>query len=515
MKNRTRTEYSILNIATGIGGYILNTILGFICRMVFVRCLSADYLGVNGLFTNILTMLSLTELGIGTAIGYALYRPLAENDHDKVAALVKFYRKAYFIIGMIVALVGLALVPFLNLIIREQPNISESIYVLYLINLFNTASTYFFSYRSSLLSVAQQNYIVLGLNYCITIIQSVVQMIALVLTYNYLLYLLIQTAGIFVYNMLISYIAGKRYPYIKDKSIRPLSKDEKKSLFHNIRDLTLYKVSGLLVNSTDNILITFFKGLATTGVVSNYTLLISTLTSLVNQLFTGITASVGNHNATESNEKCHEMFLFLDMIDFWIFGWAALGIFFCSSDLVRLCFGEKYILPDCIPFILSLNFYISGSTNVIGIYKDTMGLFHYGRFIQIATGIINIISSILLGRYFGVFGILLATVIARVCTHFWYTPYVVYLYGFKKNPAIYLKKHCKHLCALFIAAFFCNVFLQYIIAESIFSIILKIVICSLIINIVFSLLFFRSPEFKKFRDTLLIILHKKIFFHKK
>lgn len=135
MVERSRTEYSILNILTGLGGYFLNTVLGFLCRMVFVRCLAADYLGVNGLFVNVLTFLSLAELGIGNAIVFALYKPLANHDEEKIASLVKFYGKAYQVIGIVVGLVGLCLMPFLNVIIREQPNISESIYLLYLLNL--------------------------------------------------------------------------------------------------------------------------------------------------------------------------------------------------------------------------------------------------------------------------------------------------------------------------------------------------------------------------------------------
>lgn len=155
-KKKSRTEYSILNISTNLIGYILNTVLGFVCRIVFVRCLSADYLGVNGLFTNILTMLSLAELGVGGAIVYALYKPLAENDKEKITSLMKLYSKAYKMIGLLIAVIGLALIPFLKLVIREQPTINESIYLLYVINLFNTASSYFFSYRSSLLIAAQK-----------------------------------------------------------------------------------------------------------------------------------------------------------------------------------------------------------------------------------------------------------------------------------------------------------------------------------------------------------------------
>lgn len=500
MKKRTRTEYSILNIATGIGGYILNTILGFACRMVFVRCLSADYLGVNGLFTNILTMLSLTELGIGSAIGYALYNPLAENDEEKIASLVKFYQRAYHIIGIVVACVGLALMPFLNIIIQEKPAISESIYLLYLINLFNTASTYFFSYRSSLLVVAQQNYIVSGLNYIITILQSILQSLFLVITHNYLGYLMIQTAGTFIYNVTISTIAGKRFPFIKAKNIRPLPREERQSLFNNIRDLTIYKISGLLVNSTDNILITFFKGLATTGVASNYTLLVNTLNSLLNQVFNGLTASVGNHNATESDEKKFEMFSFLNLMNFWIFGWAALGIVFCSTDLVRLCFGNEYVLSISIPLVMALNFYTVGLQNAVWTYKQTMGLFHYGRFLQIITAILNIVFSVILGYKCGVFGILFATFLARLFTNLWYDPYAVFVYGFGKSPMLYLVKYIQYLVVLGIAAGVCYIVLTPIHMPIFAQIILKILLCSIICNMIFYIIFRKTQEFQKVKE---------------
>ena len=219
MENKSRTEYSMLNLIAGIGGYVVNTILGFICRMVFVKYLSADYLGVNGLFTNILTMLSLAELGIGGAIVYALYKPLAEHDDKKIASLMKVYGTAYRYIGLAIGVVGLCLLPFLNVIITTKPNISESIYLLYLLNLFNTVITYFYSYKSSLLIAAQQNYIVVGINYTITILQSIFQMVALYLTRNYLVYLLIQTAGTFIYNISVSMFATKRFPCMQDKNI--------------------------------------------------------------------------------------------------------------------------------------------------------------------------------------------------------------------------------------------------------------------------------------------------------
>lgn len=496
MENRSRTEYSILNILTGVGGYFLNTILGFICRMVFVQCLAAEYLGVNGLFTNILAMLSLAELGVGGAIGYALYKPLAENDEEKIASLMKLYATAYRTIGILISVVGLALMPFIDLIIKEQPNISESIYLLYALNLFNTASSYFFSYRTSLLIAAQRNYIVSGINYAVTIIQSVLQMVFLLRYRNYLGYLLIQTAGTFVYNVIASGIATKQFPFIRKKDVKPLPKDEKRVLFSNIRDLMIYKVSGLLVNSTDNILITFFSGLVTTGIASNYTLLVNTLNSLLSQVFNGLTASIGNHNASETMEKRYQMFSFLNMMNFWIFGWAGLGILFCSSDLVQLCFGEEYVLGLEIPFAMALNFFTVGMMNAIWTYKHTLGLFHYGRFIQIFTGIMNIVFSVVLGTCWGLFGILFATFVARALTSLWYDPYAVFVHGFGKSPVLYVKKLVKYLIVLLIAAGLCQLSFTVVGGSQLVITLAKIVLCSVVTNATFIAVFFRTPEFQ-------------------
>lgn len=514
MQNRSRTEYSILNILTGVGGYFLNTIIGFVCRMVFVRCLSADYLGVNGLFTNVLTMLSLAELGVGGAIVYALYKPLAENDEAKIASLMRLYSKAYRMIGTVIAVVGLALMPFIDLIIQEQPNIRESLYLLYAINLFNTASSYFFSYRSSLLIAAQRNYIVGGINYAITILQSILQMIFLLKFRNYLGYLLIQTVGTLTYNVIVSHVAVKQFPFIRAKNVQPLPKNEQKALFSNIRDLMVYKVSGLLVNSTDNILITFFSGLATTGIASNYTLLVNTLNSLLSQVFNGLTASIGNHNATEATEKRYQMFSFLNMMNFWIFGWAALGIFFCSSDLVQLCFGEEYVLSLEIPFVMALNFFTVGMMNAVWTYKHTLGLFHYGRFIQFFTGILNIFFSVLLGTYWGLFGILFATFVARAFTSLWYDPYAVFKYGFEKSPIKYVKKIVKYLIVLAVAAVLCRFSFVIVEGSLIVQTLQKILLCSVVTNLVFIAAFFKTPEFDMLKAYFSRV-SKKVFQRKK
>lgn len=500
MGRKSRTEYSILNIITGLGGYTVNTILGLVCRMVFTRTLAADYLGINGLFTNILTMLSLAELGIGSAIIYALYKPLAENDEDKVASLVKFYGSCYKGIGIVVATIGIILMPFLNVLITEQPAIKENLYLIYALYLFNTASTYFFSYRSSLITAAQQNYIVIGVNYLITIIQSIIQMIWLITTHEYIGYLIIASVGTLTYNIVISYIAKQKFPYIEKDGIKPLEREEKNDLIKNVRALVVWKLSGLLVNSTDNIIITYFSGLATVGLSSNYTLLSSTLNSLLNQLFSGITASVGNLNAKESVDKKIEIFNTINLANFWLFGWAAIGIFVLSTDVVHLMFGAEYILPINIPFVIALNFYMVGIQSAVWTFGNTLGLFRQGRYLQVVTAAINLICSIWLGKKWGLFGILIATAIARLFTGTWYDSFKLYKYGFERKVFPYYRRRLFYLGLLMITGGICYLLSGLVTFSVGCNVAIKFIICCIFPNLIFLIVFYRSKEFQYYKE---------------
>ena len=507
MAQKSRTEYSILNIITGLGGYALNTIIGLVCRMVFTRTLSAEYLGVGGLFTNILSMLSLAELGVGSAIVFALYKPLATGDKEKIASLVKFYGQCYRVIGIVVGIVGIALMPFLNLLI-EEPNIKESIYLIYGLYLFNSASSYFFSYRSSLIMAAQQNYIVTATNYVITICQSILQIIWLLATHEYIGYLIIQCVGGLIYNFVISHIARRKFPYIVAKDIKPLEEKERSGLIRNVRALVIWKISGLLVNSTDNIIITCFNGLAAVGLSSNYTLLSSTLNSLLNQLFSGISASVGNLNAIESKEKKLKMFNVINLANFWLFGWAAIGIFIVSTDIVHLMFGESYVLPMNIPFVIALNFYMVGMQNAVWTYKNTMGLFRQGRYLLIVTAAINLVCSLWLGKIWGLFGILLATAISRALTNTWYDPYAVFKFGLEEKVSIYFRKYGYYAAILVLSAGICYFTCSFIHLSTFGNVAAKFLVCCIIPNTVFYLCFHKKEEFQYFKNLLCTLYTK-------
>lgn len=502
MKKKSRTLYSLRNIFANFAGYGINLILSFVCRMVFVRCLQKEYLGINGLFSNILSMLSLTELGIGTAIIYALYKPLAENDEDKLASLMKFYGIAYKIIGCIVGIFGLCMLPFLDIIIGDQPNITENLHIIYLLYLFNSASSYFFSYRSSILTAAQRNYIVTSISYIFVIIQNVVQMIFLILTKNFMIYLMIQIICTFITNVCISLKAKYDYPFIAKKDIKPLSKEEKKSITKNVKALTVTKLSGLLVNNTDNIVITYFNGLITTGIASNYTLLTNMLSTMLNMIFNSLTASVGNFNVSESEEHKRKFFEELNLICFWLFGWASVGIIICSTDLIRVFFGESYTLSISIPIILAINFYMVGMQTVVLTFKTTLGMFRYGQYIQFVTAVVNIIGDIILGSKYGLLGIYIATAIARVLTVAWYEPYIIYKYVLKQNPLLYLKKYLIYIWLVIMSVIVSYYICKLVHLTGLLKALIDIIICSLITNFIFILFLGKTAEFKKFRNRM-------------
>lgn len=497
MSTPSRITYSIRNITTGFLGQAIQTILGFVSRTIFIKCLATEYLGVSGLFTNILSILSLAELGVGSAIAYALYKPLANRDEYKVSALMNFYSKAYKIIGLSVAVIGLSILPFIKYIINDAPNIEENIYLIYSLYLFNTVITYFFSYKNTIIVGDQKQYISLTINYIIYCLQTIVQIIILLSTKNFLLYLIIQSIFVVIYNVSISIKADKMYPYLKKNKGAKLDDGTKKELGVNIKSLMIIKLSGVLVNNTDNIIISKFLGLSIVGLCSNYNLLISIINSILAQIFgSSITASLGNVNAKESNEKKEEIFNVINFMNFWSFGFSAICIALLSNDVIKLWIGEKFVLPISIPLILAINFYMVGMQNAVWTYKGTMGLFKQGRFLLLVTGSINIVLSIVLGKYIGLFGILVATAISRALTNTWYDPFVIYKYGLKKSPISYFIRYIKFVIIigliLVINSFLCSL----VKGDILTVVIMKAIICTLVSNIIIIAIFYKTKEFR-------------------
>lgn len=510
VNGNNRTYNSLKNISVGVFGQVIQLVTSFIGRSFFIRYLSTDYLGLNGLFLNLLSFLSLAELGVGNSILYALYKPIKGNDTIKISALMNYFSKIYKYIGVIIFILGICLIPFFPYIITGAPSIKENITFIYLLFLFNTSFSYFFSYKQTLLNADQNYYIINIVNFSLNIIQLILQIIFLYFTHNYVIYLLINIIYTFSVNIVISIIVNIKYPFLRINKKEKLNNKEKKHIMKNVSYIMVSKISGVLVNNTDNIIISSLNGLKDVGLTSNYTMITNAFNQLLNQVFNSITASVGNLNADlKDRKRSYEVFKVLNLMNFWLYGFTAIAFCLMANELIAIWIGKEYCLSFMVLITLAINYYIVGMQNTIWVYKNTMGLFKYGRYILFFTAFLNIVLSLFLGSKYGLFGVFLATIIARLLTNVWYDPYVIYKYGLNKNPFIYLKRYLYFFITIIISTLITYFLLRGFTVSNIYiNFIIHFFIVLIIPNLVFVLMIFKFSEFKYVKNLIISIIKK-------
>ena len=425
-----RTKKSLINMFVGFGGQGLSFIISFVNRIVFIHYLSAEYLGVNGLFGNVIGMLSLAELGIGSAIVFSLYKPLAENDRDQIGRLMNLYKQMYRRVAVAVAGIGMALFPFLDHLVKGQS--VPHLRLIYLMYLANSVLSYLFSYKCSIFMADQRSYIKVVWEQAMHLIQMLIQILVLVLTRNFLLYLGIQmVCNLFVYIM-IAWHADREYPYLKKYHELP-EPQIREGITRNIKAMFMHKLGAIFVQGTDNLLVSAFVGLASVGIYSNYSMIMTNINSLLTRILEAFSASVGNLGATEKEGRIHEVYRTADFLMYLIYSYIAGGLLFLYNPFIRVFFGADYLFPMSIVWIIVANFYLNGMRQTNLIFREAMGLFWYDRYKSIAEGIVNLIVSVILVRRFEVAGIFLGTIVSTLTTSFWVEPYVLMRYGMKKD----------------------------------------------------------------------------------
>lgn len=492
---KTRTQYSARNVSVALIGRGAAILMGFFARVVFTHTLSADYVGVNGLFTDILNVLSLSELGISTAVSYALYKPVSENNVEKQKSLMKLYAKFYRFVALLVLIFGLLILPFMKYIIRNDYEI-KNLTIIYLMYVGNTVLSYFMIYKKTLIDAHQLGYIGTLIQTMTWLVQSVIQIAVLLLTHNYILYLSIWIAGTVISNLLISHKADKMYPYLKDKNVVSLEEKEKKDIFKNIRAMMLHKTGNVLVNNTDNILISSIVGIVSAGMYSNYYLIIGSIQQVVNQVFQGITASVGNLGVNESPKRIRRIFEASFFIGQWMFGYAAITLYELLNPFVGLSFGKQYVFPLNVTLILCINFYINGMRQATLVFRDSLGLFKYDKYKAIPEAVINLAVSIVLGIKLGVFGIFLGTLVSCVLTSLWIEPYVLYKHNLNKSPVIYFVKYAFYAGLTGALWWLTDIACSKVTGNAWVAIFLKFIICTLIVNAAYALIYWPTKEYR-------------------
>ena len=415
-----RKKNSIINMIVGLVGQLLNMLLSFGGRMVFVHYLSQEYLGVNGLFGDVLGMLNLAELGIGSAMIFSMYRPAAQNDEKQLARLMNLYRTLYRIVALAVLGIGLALMPFLPLLMKGGEGI-ENLQLIYLLYLLQAVTSYLLSYKNAIYQAYQKAYIRKALDQIIGIVRLILQIVVLVTTRNFILYLIIQLFVPMVSSVIISIRADKEFPYLKQYKELP-EPQERKAIFKNVGALSLHKLATVIVRSTDNLIMSAFDGLATVGIYSNYKLVLMNVNNLLGHVTGAFTASIGNLNALEGRKRVYEIFRILDFAAFLLYGYLSGGLVTLINFFIRMIFGEEYLFSMTVVVIIMAEFFISGLRQMGLQFREALGL-----------AIINLVVSLILVRRFGVAGIIGGTIISSLLTCVWFEPYVLMRYGIEED----------------------------------------------------------------------------------
>ncbi|WP_289129063.1 oligosaccharide flippase family protein [uncultured Clostridium sp.] len=491
-----RTKYAIKNISISIFSQIVITLLGFASRKVFVDSLGAEYLGVNGLLSNVLSMMVLIESGIGISIVYNLYKPLADNNKEKIIALVQLYKKAYTALAIIMLVISSVLYPFMGYLMKTDTDI-PGIFIVYFIFVGKNIISYMNAYKWALINADQKGYVLSTSNLVFQILTTIGKILILMITKNYIAYLLIEVAIFVIQNVVNTIIVYNRYPYIKNKSKYKIDLDTKDNINKNVKAMFFHNIGGYLVSSTDNILISAFVGLKAVGLYSNYTMVISQLSNLLSPIINGIGASVGNLIVTEDNNKTYSIFRVSFMISFWIYSFATIILYNLLDPFIGWMFGTEYILSKSVVLVVLLNFYLNGMRGPIATFKNKAGLFVQDKYISVIEGLVNLFGSLILIKYFGFIGVFLGTTLSTLVTVFWSQPRVVYKYLFKRTVISYFIKYVIGIVVMLlvggVTTFICNLVATEI---TFISLIIRGLICLITVNSIYLLIFFRTPEIK-------------------
>ena len=492
----SRTKNAFMNIGSNFILLIMKSVFAFVTRTVFIYCLGKEALGLNGLFTNILSMLSLAELGVGTAINFSLYEPLAKKDDKKISVLMSFYKKAYRIIGFTVAILGVILIPFLKYLIKDIGSI-QNVYVIYVLYLANTVSSYFISYKETLINADQKNYKLAGINTFFLIILNLLQMVVLVIYKKITIYLLVQIVIQFIQKIIINIYITNEYASIDYKSKEKIEQKDLDIIVKNVKAMFFHKIGDYCINGTDNLILSAFISITAVGYYSNYLTLISLLTSFTTLFFNNLISSLGNLIVVENGEKKYDIYKKMDFIGFVMYSFCSVILFNVFNDFISLWIGKNYCLDYLTVIAIVISFYITGLRVAPATIKSASGMYDIDKFTPLIQSGVNLVVSIILVQYIGILGVVLGTIISSIVLPSWQRPYIVYKYILNKPFQIYISNYIKGFFILFISSITALIINSFLPA---FSTVLLFIVKSIItgfIYIIIMIIFYKNTdEFK-------------------
>lgn len=492
---QSRTKNVKLNILWGNIGTFIVLIFSFVNRTVFLKVLSVEYLGLNGLFLNLLGILAFSELGIGSVINYALYKPIAQNEEEKIIALLKLYKKVYRIIALVVFLSGLIIFPFLKFIVNSEIPL-KYVRIYFLLMLLNSVSSYFVTYKTSYVAAIQKDYINTNINTITQIITFLLQLIVLVSTKRYLYYLIVLLGvGILQKFVMILYLNCK-FPILKRTTISKIDNETKESLKQNVKAQIFHQIGGVCVHQTDNIIISTFISTKVVGLISNYVMLSNMITKFTNIIFNGVNASIGNFILCENDENKKLLFETYTFVGYWIFGFVSVSFILLSQPFITLWLGQEYIIDYFTVILFFISIYLQGQSLPVHNFKVAAGIFVDDQWISFAQAIVNLVLSIIFVKMIGLPGVYIGTIVQRmIAIIVW--PNLVYKKVLHAKASQYFIKLIKRtLLLIFIILFLNFVFNKIFVEITISSFICMFFMDVILVNLIIFLFVFKTKEFK-------------------
>lgn len=490
-----RSDATLKNSIWGIIQQVLVCILSMFSRRVMLDTIGVQGVGLNAFLTSVISMLSLAELGMGTAIVYHMYAPLAKGDTVRITQLLRFYRLVYRAIAGVITLLGLLILPFIDRLVSDTTYSRGYICLIFLLFLMNTSASYLFTYKRSLISADQKQYIITVFDLIYKTAVIAFGIVILLLTHELAYYLLMLTAFTVFENVLISKKADSLYPYIKENH-GSLAKHEMLDIAKNVRHIFIGKVSGVITNSTDSILINMFAGTIQNGLFSNYDIIIGTLSQTINQFSTAMRGSIGNLIAVEAHEHVEKVLNRLLFIMFFIGSFCAVCLTGLIDPFITLAFGDGLLLGRLTVYICIANLYMVAADVPVWNVVAAAGLFKQDKYISVAGSAANLVISFILGKSMGMAGIILGTVATRLIQ---FILKVMLFYGkfLKRNPAkLFLKNIIYAAVTIGECAAANHITSAICINNPYASFVAAAFACVLISPAVTVILFFKTDEFK-------------------
>ena len=413
MKVLNKTKNTVDGVFWGVLGHFISMILSFVVRSIIIKTLGNEYVGLNGLFSSILTVLNLAELGFGSALVYGMYKPIAEESYDQISAYLSYLKKAYLVIGLAILFCGIIVVPFLPRLIHGEIPPDVNLYFLFSIYLFNTVASYFLgAYRASLLSAFQRQGDDSRLHLFVNTAMYIVQIIILLFYQNYYYYVITIPVFTIIYNVSRYIYVSKKYPDIRPKG--DLQATQKAEIKNKAKALLAHKIGGVTVNSVDNIVISAFLGLTQLALYNNYYIILSAITSIVTICFRSLTAGIGNNLIVHSKIENRNLFFSVFCVNGAIVSVSTTCLFSAYQDFVKMWVGEENTLPIITVILICLYYFIHTIRRTIIMYRDASGLWEDNRFQPLVSAAVNLVINISLVNIIGLNGIIISTIISMV-----------------------------------------------------------------------------------------------------